>query len=148
MIARNIKISPASAAVCTRPIPYLPSLLLSRLVIDSGQPESIPTPPQPNSSWFRLRFRTVKCQAESNPTPIPVRLQKSDSESGVDSRPFHFFSFDSDSALGLEELNPTPIPGGKWWSGVDSDSESRQNGVDSGFGVDSTGINYKSALVL
>ena len=52
---------------------------------------------------------------------------------------------DSDSALGLEELNPTPIPGGKWWSGVDSDSESRQNGVDSGFGVDSTGINYKSA---
>ena len=62
-----------------------------------------------------------------------MRLQKSDSESGVDSRPFHFFSFDSDSALGLEELNPTPIPGGKWWSGVDS-----------GFGVDSTGINYKS----
>ena len=53
---------------------------------------------------------------------------------------------DSDSALGLEELNPTPIPGGKWWSGVDSDSESRQNGVDSGFGVDSTGINYKSVL--
>ena len=53
---------------------------------------------------------------------------------------------DSDSALGLEELNPTPIPGGKWWSGVDSDSESRQNGVDSGFGVDSTGINYKSGL--
>ena len=51
---------------------------------------------------------------------------------------------DSDSALGLEELNPTPIPGGKWWSGVDSDSESRQNGVDSGFGVDSTVINYKS----
>ena len=41
-------------------------------------------------------------------------------------------------------MNPTPIPGGKWWSGVDSDSESRQNGVDSGFGVDSTGINYKS----
>ena len=75
-----------------------------------------------------------------------MRLQKSDSESGVDSRPFHFFSFDSDSALGLEELNPTPIPGGKWWSGVDSDSESRQNGVDSGFGVDSTGINYKSAI--
>ena len=74
-----------------------------------------------------------------------MRLQKSDSESGVDSRPFHFFSFDSDSALGLEELNPAPIPGGKWWSGVDSDSESRQNGVDSGFGVDSTGINYKSA---
>ena len=74
-----------------------------------------------------------------------MRLQKSDSESGVDSRPFHFFSFDSDSALGLEELNPTPIPGGKWWSGVDSDSESRQNGVDSGFGVDFTGINYKSA---
>ena len=53
---------------------------------------------------------------------------------------------DSDSALGLEELNPTPIPGGKWWSGVDSDSESRQNGVDSGFGVDSTGINYKSGV--
>ena len=77
-----------------------------------------------------------------------MRLQKSDSESGVDSRPFHFFSFDSDSALGLEELNPTPIPGGKWWSGVDSDSESRQNGVDSGFGVDSTGINYKSGTQL
>ena len=54
---------------------------------------------------------------------------------------------DSDSALGLEELNPTPIPGGKWWSGVDSDSESRQNGVDSGFGVDSTGINYKSGNI-
>ena len=67
----------------------------SRLVIDSGQPESIPTPPQPNSSWFRLRFRTVKCQAESNPTPIPVRLQKSDSESGVDSRPFHWLRFRS-----------------------------------------------------
>ena len=51
---------------------------------------------------------------------------------------------DSESGLHPVESNPILIPGFKLSVGFDSDSESGQNGIKSGFGIDSGGFEHNS----
>ena len=52
---------------------------------------------------------------------------------------------DSESSFGPAELILILNPGSKLWFGIDSDSESGQNGIKSGFRIDSGGIEHNSA---
>ena len=53
---------------------------------------------------------------------------------------------DSESGFGPAKLIPILNPGSKLWFRIDSDSESGQNGIKSGFGIDSGGFEHNSAL--